>query len=192
RRGIPPARPAAQRQVRVKNPPSAIRHLTLARTRASNRPPMSTHPPGRAPLVAPATRPRRQSLPVIAAAFLSVLLAGGARAQVVKPWTPAHADSVTALVAEAKVRFRQATSDTIDEGNIAPFERVGQAARRLLRRLGRDHTLLAPSIEASLDSLGLDTDVVNDPDLPSIVLVMVRNPYRRSQQAVGYLLWYRG
>jgi hypothetical protein len=38
----------------------------------------------------------------------------------------------------------------------------------------------------------LDTDVVNDPLLPSIELVMVRNPYRLSQQAVGYLLWYRG
>ena len=35
-------------------------------------------------------------------------------------------------------------------------------------------------------------DVVNDTDLPSIVLVIVRNPYRRSEQAVGYLLWYRG
>jgi len=34
--------------------------------------------------------------------------------------------------------------------------------------------------------------VVNDPDLPSIVLVMVHNPFRRTQQAVGYLLWYRG
>jgi len=115
-----------------------------------------------------------------------------ASAQVVKPWTPAGADSITSLVAEAKVRFRQATSDTINDQTMIPFDRVGQAARRLLRRLGRNHTLLAPSIEASLDSLGLDTEVVNDPQLPSIVLVMIHNPYRLSQQAVGYLLWYRG
>jgi len=115
-----------------------------------------------------------------------------ARAQAVKPWSPAGADSITGLVSEAKVRFRQTTTDSIDEQTMIPFERVGQAARRLLRRLGRDHTLLAPAIEASLDSLGLDTDVVNDPDLPSIVLVVVRNPFRRSAQAVGYLLWYRG
>jgi hypothetical protein len=126
---------------------------------------------------------------------LCAVLAGApglARAQAVRPWTPSGADSVTGLAAEAKVRFRQAASDTIDDQEIIPFERVGQAARRLLRRLGRDHTLLAPSIEGALDSLGLDTDVVNDPLLPSVVLVLVRNPYRRSQQVVGYLLWYRG
>lgn len=110
----------------------------------------------------------------------------------VRPWTPAGADSITALVAEAKVRFRQSDSDTLNEQNILPFERVGQAARRLLRRLGRARMLEAPEIEASLDSLGLDTDVVNDPELPAVVLVMVRNPFRPSMQAVGYLLWYRG
>ena len=115
-----------------------------------------------------------------------------ARAQAVKPWTPAGADSITSLVSEAKVRFRQTTSDTIDDQTIIPFERVGQAARRLLRRLGRNGTLFAPSIEDALDSLGLKTEVVNDPQLPSIVLVMVHNPYRLTQQAVGYLLWYRG
>ncbi len=116
-----------------------------------------------------------------------------ARAAVVRPWTPAGADSITAPVAEAKLRFQQSHTDTLDEQSIRPFERVGEAARRLLRRLGRDHMLEAPSIiEASLDSLGLDTDVVSDPKVPSIVLVMVRNPYRPSEQAVGYLLWYRG
>lgn len=109
-----------------------------------------------------------------------------------KPWSPASADSVTSLVAEAKVRFRQMTADTLGESEIVPFEKVGQAARRLLRRFGRDQLLLAPSIEASLDSLGLDTDVVQDPHVPNIVLVLVRNPFRRTQQAVGYLLWYRG
>ena len=129
---------------------------------------------------------------IIGLAGLASWAPTAAHAQAVKPWTPAGADSITSLVAEAKVRFRQTTSDTITEQTIQPFDRVGQAARRLLRRLGRDRTLLAPTIESTLDSLGLDTDVVNDPQLPSIVLVMVRNPYRLSQQAVGYLLWYRG
>jgi hypothetical protein len=128
--------------------------------------------------------------------LLLALALGGtparARAQAVKPWTPAGADSITSLVAEAKVRFRQTTTDTIDEQTIIPFERVGQAARRLLRRLGRNGTLFAPTIEGTLDSLGLETEVVNDPQVPSIVLVMVHNPYRLTQQAVGYLLWYRG
>lgn len=126
---------------------------------------------------------------------LSVLAVGApvvAHAQAVKPWAPVGADSITSLVSEAKVRFRQATTDTIDDQSIIPFERVGQAARRLLRRLGRNGTLFAPSIGDALDSLGLQVEVVNDPKLPSIVLVMVHNPYRLTQQAVGYLLWYRG
>lgn len=141
--------------------------------------------------VVPARLLRYALSPVLAAASLCAMPVL-ARADVVKPWTPAAADSITALVAEAKVRFRQTETDTITEQSMVPFERVGQAARRLLRRLGREHTLLAPSIEASLDSLGLDTDVVNDPEVPSVVLVMVRNPYRLKMQAVGYLLWYRG
>ena len=140
--------------------------------------------------------PPRSARHALLIAFHFGLLCPGlpavAAAQSVRPWTPAGADSITALVAEAKVMFRQANTDTITERSIVPFERVGQAARRLVRRLGRKGTLLAPSVEASLDSLGLDVDVVNDTDLPSIVLVMVRNPYRRSEQGVGYLLWYRG
>ena len=110
----------------------------------------------------------------------------------VKPWTPSNADSITLLVADAKVRFRQQTADTLDESSIEPFEKVGQAARRLLRRLGRDRMMLAPSIETTLDSLGLDTDVVQDPTLPSVVLVLVRNPWRLKMASVGYMLWYRG
>lgn len=136
-------------------------------------------------------RPTRRALAALAALALC-LPTSRAHAAVIKPWTPANADSITGLVAEAKVRFRQQDADSIDEQSIVPFERVGQAARRLMRRLGREHTLLAPSIEGSLDSLGLDTDVVNDPEVPSVVLVMVRNPYRPAMQAVGYLLWYRG
>ena len=132
-----------------------------------------------------------RAAPCLAALALG-LLPAVAVAQSVKPWTPAGADSVTGLVAEAKVRFRQTDTDTIGEETMKPFERVGQAARRLVRRLGRQNTLFAPAVEASLDSLGLDVDVVNDPQLPSIVLVMVRNPYRRTEQAVGYLIWYRG
>ena len=148
--------------------------------------------PGRSSLAGGAARGRAALPRVIPLTLALGLLPALAAAQPAKPWTPAGADSITGLVAEANVRFRQASTDTIDEQSMAPFERVGQAARRLVRRLGRENTLLAPAIEASLDSLGLDTDVVNDPDVPSIVLVMVRNPYRRTEQAVGYLIWYRG
>lgn len=144
-------------------------------------------------------RPRIVSLLVaivlacLAAPFATAAPASGKpAAPYVKPWVPGGADSITSLVAEAKVRFRQQSVDTLDEQSIVPFERVGQAARRLLRTLGRERMILAPSIELTLDSLGLDTDVVQDPKLPSIVLVLVRNPWRPAMPSVGYLMWYRG
>ena len=170
----------------MSNAAHVIRPLTDRRAGPSN------------PLLMPLPSPRSATARRLArwqgALFVLVLAATPrvAHAAVVKPWTPANADSISGLVAEANVRFRQSDTDTIDERSIVPFERVGQAARRLFRRLGREHTLLAPTIQGSLDSLGLDVDVVNDPEVPSIVLVLVRNPYRRSMQAVGYLLWYRG
>ena len=113
-------------------------------------------------------------------------------AQAVRPWTLPGPDSIQALASEARVLFRRADSDSISERGALPFERVGQAARRLLRRLGQANARLAPGIETTLDSLGLDTDVAQDPDLPGIVLVLVRNPERPTMQAVGYLLWFRG
>jgi hypothetical protein len=122
----------------------------------------------------------------------TLLLPVALRAQTVRPWMPPGQDSVQVLASEARLLFRRADTDTIGERSIVPFERVGQIARRLVRRLGRQNMLAAPTIEATLDSLGFDTDVVHDPDIPSIVLVLVRNPERLTMQAVGYLLWFRG
>ena len=127
---------------------------------------------------------------MLAAAGLAMASPGWA--QVVKPWAPAGADTIVTLAAQANVRFKRQLSDSINAETVAPYELAGQAARRLLRQLGRQGTLQAPAIEATLDSLGLDTDVVNDPLIPSIVLVLVRNPNRPSAQAIGYLFWYRG
>jgi hypothetical protein len=122
----------------------------------------------------------------------ALMLPGAAAAQGVRPWLPPGQDSIQVMASEARLLFRKADQDTISERSIVPFERVGQIARRLLRRLGREHMLAAATIEASLDSLGFDTDVVHDPDLPNIVLVLVRNPDRLTMQAVGYLIWFRG
>jgi hypothetical protein len=63
--------------------------------------------------------------------------------------------------------------------------------RRLLASLGRSGMTQAHAIKGVLDSLGLDTDVVTDPKQPAFVLLLVRNPYRASAAAVGFLYWYR-
>src|SRR5689334_11376154 len=121
-----------------------------------------------------------------------LLLPGAAGAQGVRPWLPPGQDSIQVMASEARMLFRKSDVDTISERSIVPFERVGQIARRLIRRLGRQNMLGVASIEGTLDSLGFDTDVVHDVDLPNIVLVLVRNPDRLSMQAVGYLMWFRG
>ncbi len=122
----------------------------------------------------------------------SMLAPTSALAQAVQPWTPAASDSVVRFVSSAKVRFQEQRTDSLSARDIQAFELVAQGARRLLRLLGRSNMLQAPIIEATLDSLGADVDVVNDPLQPSIVFVMVRNPYRPGSGAVGYLMWYRG
>src|SRR5207247_705614 len=67
----------------------------------------------------------------------------------------------------------------------------GTMGRRLLRSLGEGHLIQAHAIATVLDSLGLDTEVRVDPELPHFVLLMVRNPYRRTADAVGFIYWYR-
>jgi hypothetical protein len=140
------------------------------------------------------SHPGRRPLGPARWALVALVLAwpGVAAAQPVRPWQPPGQDSVQVLASEARLLFRRAQVDTLGERELVPFERVGQIARRLLRRLGRENTLLATSLESTLDSLGFDTDVVHDQDLPSIVFVLVRNPNRLTMQSVGYLLWFRG
>src|SRR5690348_14800611 len=99
----------------------------------------------------------------LAAALALAAGAGPARAAVVEPWTP-PGDTLLRFATEARLRFRDQKTDSVDEH----------------------------AIEGALDSLGLEASVLNDPQLPSIVLAMVRNPFRPSAQAVGYLFWYRG
>jgi hypothetical protein len=127
-----------------------------------------------------------------AAAMLLATAAPRATAQSVRPWLPATADSVQRLIVSAKLRFKEQQTDTLLPRDVQAFELVGQAARRLMRQLGRQNTLQAPMIEATLDSMGVDVDVVNDPALPSIVFVLVHHPDRAASHQVGYLLWYRG
>jgi hypothetical protein len=129
------------------------------------------------------------------AVWLGCALALGApraEAQPIKPWTPAAADSLVAWAAEARVRFHSNTGDSIGGANVDAYNLVGQMGRRLLRSLGAANMIQAPAIEAVLDSLGLDTSVAIDVAQPTFAILVVRNPYRVSAQAVGYFYWYRG
>lgn len=134
----------------------------------------------------------------LAAIVLLAMLAGvsmlpaAAHAQALKPWVPPSADSLLRGASEAKVLFQSNTGDTVGGPNFRAYERVGTMGRRLLRSLGRTHLLQARAVGVALDSLGLDVDVQVDPKFPQFVLMVVRNPYRLTAYAVGFLYWYRG
>jgi hypothetical protein len=137
----------------------------------------------------------RRALSALAAALLAACLAlvpSLARAQAAKPWTPPGTDSLVIMVADAKVRFQSNKGDSIGGGNYKAYETVGLAARRVLRAIGRDNMMQARAVEAVLDSLGLDTDIVVDPEMPIFAFLMVRNPYKLSAKAVGFLYWWKG
>src|SRR5262245_32336258 len=144
--------------------------------------------------------PRRQPAPgssrrhlSMAASLLLILglLPAVALAQNVKPWVPPAADSLLRWATEAKTRFQTNKGDSIGGENFAAYDLVGKMGRRLLRSLGRENMRQASAIKPVLDSLGLETDIEVDPDLPYFALLMVRNPYRRTAKAVGFLYWYR-
>ena len=140
----------------------------------------------------------RPRLPILIAAL--VMLAGAigllrpdeAPAQAIRPWVPPSADSLQRWSSEAKVLFQSNIGDSVGGANFAAYERVGLMGRRLVRSLGRSGLPQANAVGVVIDSLGLDVDVEVDPRFPDFVLLMVRNPYRVTARAVGFLYWYRG
>lgn len=138
----------------------------------------------------------RSTIAVAALALLAgapaCLLPGAARAQAIRPWVPPSADSLQRWSSEAKVLFQANTGDSVGGANFRAYELVGLMGRRLVRSLGKSGLLQAHAAGTVIDSLGLDVDIRVDPTFPDFVLLMVRNPYRRTARAVGFFYWYRG
>jgi hypothetical protein len=130
---------------------------------------------------------------VLALALVALGLAPGSAAaqpsRMLRPWTPPEADSVVAWAAQARALFQTQESDSATGPNQRAFDLVGKIGLRLLGSFQPDEWLQAPVMKGVLDSLKLETDVVVDPLSPQFVLLMVRNPYRRAAEAVGYLYW---
>lgn len=124
-------------------------------------------------------------------AAVSLLCPHAALAQALRPWTPPGADTLLTWATEARVRFQANTGDSVTGRNYEAYEIVGRMGQSLLRGMGRERMIQANVVETVLDSLGLDTDVSFDPELPYFALLMVRNPFQRSAASVGYLYWYR-
>lgn len=135
-------------------------------------------------------------LPRLAGLTLVVLLACGAwapdaPAQILKPWSP-PADSLSSLANSARARFQRQRGDSVSGDNYDGYGIVGGLGRRLFASLGRAHMSQARAAQATLDSLGLDVEVATDPNMPTTVFMLVRNPFRRTSDGVGFLYWMRG
>lgn len=67
-------------------------------------------------------------------------------------------------VTTARMRFMRQQGDSVGGDNYLPYDDVGRLARKFLRSIGRQNFLQARAIEATLDSLGFDTEVSVDPE----------------------------
>ena len=112
-------------------------------------------------------------------------------APAIRPWSPPGTDSLVIWAAEATQRFRSNAGDSIGGGNYRPYDLVGRMGRRLVASLGRSGMNQAQAVEGVLDSLGLDTEITTDPRQPGFALLLVRNPYKATAAAVGFLYWFR-
>ncbi|MGH7732038.1 MAG: hypothetical protein ACRENJ_12405 [Candidatus Eiseniibacteriota bacterium] len=138
-------------------------------------------------------RPRLAAVATLLALTATLALHGaGAHAQAIRPWVPPSADSLQQWASEAKVRFQANQGDSVGGPNFRAYELVGLMGRRLVRSLGKSGLAQAHAVGVVIDSLGLDVDVCGDPRFPDFVLLMVRNPWRLTAAAVGFLYWYRG
>jgi hypothetical protein len=117
--------------------------------------------------------------------------APAAPAQILKSWAP-PGDSLSPLAGSARLRFQRQKGDSVGGDNFEAFQIVGSLGRRLFAALGKAHLSQARAVEATLDSLGLDVEVATDPATTHIVFMLVRNPFQRSSDAVGFLYWMRG
>jgi len=140
----------------------------------------------------PKTRHRGALEAMVLSILLLAFAAPAARAQVIKPWTPATPDSMLRMAAEARTSFRANRGDSVTGPNFHAYEVVGRMAMRQVRSLGRNHLSEARALESMLDSLGLDTSIAWDERQPTFLLVMVHNPFQRTAPAVGFLYWHRG
>jgi hypothetical protein len=112
-------------------------------------------------------------------------------ASLLHPWAPAHSDSVEVWAAEARAMFQANSGDSVTGENFLAYQKVGNIGRRMLQELGRDHMAQVAAIEPAIRALGLVVEVRTDPLQPMFLLLMVRNPFRRSAESIGFLYWWQ-
>jgi hypothetical protein len=123
---------------------------------------------------------------------LALLLPTVARAQGVLPWTPAGLDSTRLWGLEARTRLDQSTDEKIGPNESAAFNLLDRLTRRYFLDLGPRGMRGAKGLLTLTDSLKLDVEIAQDPELPQFVIVTYFNTKFAGYGAWTTLYWWRG
>jgi hypothetical protein len=124
---------------------------------------------------------------------LAVLAAPG-RAQGSRPapWQPAGFDSTRLWALDARTLLDQTASDSIGPNESRAFGLLDRVMRRSFLGLGARGMRGARGVLTVLDSLKLDVEMAQDPDLPQFCVVTYFNPKFAGYAAWTSLFWWRG
>lgn len=108
------------------------------------------------------------------------------------PWRPAGLDSMQAWALEARALLSASRSDSIGPQEARAFRLLNRVARRHLESLGPRHMAGARGVLAVFDSLQIDAEFAQDPELPPFCAVTFFNPAFPGYACATYVYWWRG
>ncbi len=108
------------------------------------------------------------------------------------PWTPAGFDSTRLWALEARTLLDQSTADSVGPNESKAFGLLDRLVRRSFSQLGPSGMRGARGVLAVLDSLKLDVEMAQDPELPQFCVVTYFNPKFAGYAAWTSLFWWRG
>ena len=108
------------------------------------------------------------------------------------PWKPAGLDSLRLWGLEARTRLDQTTVDSLGANEIAAYTLMDRMTSRYFSALGASGMRGAPGLLALTDSLKLDVEIEQDPDLPQFAVVTYFNPKFAGYACWTTLFWWKG
>ncbi|MGH7726596.1 MAG: hypothetical protein ACREOU_14305 [Candidatus Eiseniibacteriota bacterium] len=132
----------------------------------------------------------------VAIAALAILPAAAAAQptiqRVPEPWRPVGLDSAQAWALEARALLSESKSDSIGPREARAFRLLSRIARRHFEALGPRQMSGAHGVLATFDSLHVDAEFAQDPELPQFCAVTFFNPTFPGYACVTFLFWWRG
>jgi hypothetical protein len=109
-----------------------------------------------------------------------------------EPWRVPTADTLRSWATQANALLVAGAADTLTPASRQAFGLLNQVVRNQFERLGSRHMNGAAGVMALLDSLNVEAEFAQDPDLPQFCAVTFFNPKFAGYAALTYLYWWRG